>query len=212
MGKELEILQYKKFNNGTALQIFIPTHDMTVLLDTLSKEGKITGEIFFDDPRRISTRQKNKIQAIINDIRQSTGNTMEATRSALLEGFNEMRHKKVESIFTCSISEAKEFIDYLLEFVFEWDIPLTRYNPYKTDDTDKWLFLSLLYRKCAVCGLPNSDLHHWQALGAGVNRKTFDDSKLQKIALCRVHHTEAHTIGRENFSKKYKVYGIYYTE
>lgn len=211
MGKELEVLQYKKFNNGTALQIFIPTHNMTELLSTLSKEGKITGEIFFDDPRRISTRQKNKIQAIINDIKQNTGNTMAMTRDALLEQFNETRQQKLDSVFNFSVMEAKEFIDFILEFAFEWDISLTRYNQYKTDELDKFLFLSLYYRKCAICGLPG-EIHHVDQIGMGNDRIKIDDSNLRKICLCRKHHTEAHTLGKENFFKKYKIYGIYYTE
>jgi hypothetical protein len=28
------------------------------------------------------------------------------------------------------------------------------------------------------------------------------------LCLCRIHHTEVHTVGQETFSKKYHVYGI----
>jgi hypothetical protein len=213
MGKELEILQYKKYNKGTALQVFIPTHDMTELLDILSKkaEGKLTGEIFFDDPRRMSTRQRNKIQAIINDIRQYSGNGMESTRNALLEQFNETRQQKLNNIFNFSIMEAKEFIDFILEFAFEWDVPLSRYNQYKTDNLDFYLFLCLRYRKCAVCGLPG-EIHHESAIGMGRDRNKIDDSNLKKICLCRKCHQTAHQMGVIKFREKYKVYGIYYTE
>ncbi|WP_408625378.1 hypothetical protein [Crassaminicella thermophila] len=34
----------------------------------------------------------------------------------------------------------------------------------------------------------------------------------KKIALCRIHHTEAHTIGRDTFAEKYHVCRIIYKE
>jgi hypothetical protein len=42
----------------------------------------------------------------------------------------------------------------------------------------------------------------------GRKRKEFDDSGSLKIALCRKHHQEAHTIGWKKFSDKYHVKGV----
>lgn len=40
----------------------------------------------------------------------------------------------------------------------------------------------------------------------------FNDSNLRKLCLCRVHHMEAHQIGRNTFEQKYHVYGIIFKE
>jgi len=79
----------------------------------------------------------------------------------------------------------------------------------RTDDIGKALWLCLKHKKCILCGKP-ADIHHVQAIGMGMDRKTYDDSKHEKIALCREHHTEAHATGWKTFSKKYHVYGIIY--
>jgi hypothetical protein len=50
------------------------------------------------------------------------------------------------------------------------------------------------------------------AIGMGRDRKTYDDSGHKKISLCRVCHSEAHTIGWETFSNKYVVVGVVFNE
>ncbi|MHB8171232.1 MAG: putative HNHc nuclease [Thermincolia bacterium] len=45
-------------------------------------------------------------------------------------------------------------------------------------------------------------------IGMGRDRREYDDSKHEKIALCREHHTEAHTIGWKTFAGKYHVIGL----
>ena len=51
---------------------------------------------------------------------------------------------------------------------------------------------------CEICGKPRDDTHHIKTRGSGGK-----DSADNYISLCRVHHTEAHTIGRWKFSDKY---------
>ena len=56
--------------------------------------------------------------------------------------------------------------------------------------------------KCLVDNkecLPQSDPHHVRSKGAGGR----DRSNL--VPLCRIHHTECHTIGRITFEDKYKL-------
>lgn len=54
-------------------------------------------------------------------------------------------------------------------------------------------------RPCEVCGLaPKSDPHHLISRGAGG-----DDTPENLISLCRSHHIQAHTLGRDRFLAKY---------
>jgi hypothetical protein len=77
----------------------------------------------------------------------------------------------------------------------------------RTDDIGRYLYFCLMNKKCAVCG-KDGEIHHEDAIGMGNNRKTLDDSKHKKICLCRLHHTKAHELGVDRFTKIYKVYGI----
>ena len=63
------------------------------------------------------------------------------------------------------------------------------------------------HRKCCLCGR-EGEIHHVDAIGMGNDRRKYDDSGSRIMCLCRTHHTEYHKIGREDFEKKYKVYGI----
>ena len=45
------------------------------------------------------------------------------------------------------------------------------------------------------------------ALGMGRDRDTIIHEGLEVMPLCRVHHTEIHTIGRDTFMEKYHLQG-----
>lgn len=77
------------------------------------------------------------------------------------------------------------------------------------DDIERYIRLSLEKRFCAVCGaIEGVEVHHWDAIGMGRDRTHYNDSNHRKICLCRGHHTEAETIGRDTFADKYHVYGV----
>ena len=88
------------------------------------------------------------------------------------------------SLGNCSVTTARKFLDYLIEFALKHDISLSESGLERTDNIDRYLWICLKHRKCAICGA-KADLHHVQAIGAGRNRKTVDDSKNLKMALCR---------------------------
>lgn len=56
------------------------------------------------------------------------------------------------------------------------------------------------HRSCAVmgCYAPSGPPHHWRTRGAGG-----DDSPLNLGNLCRAHHTEFHSVGRETFCDRH---------
>ena len=107
---------------------------------------------------------------------------------------------------------ARKFLAYLLEFCLQYNIQLSDYALNRIENSEELVYLCLKYKKCTICGSSKSETHHFDALGMGVDRKTYDDSKLRKIQLCRIHHQEAEMIGKVEFEKKYKVHGIIFNE
>ena len=153
---------------------------------------------------QITPKQNSKINMILEDISRETGYTFQEIKQILEEKF-----KKGYSTYSSSRAEASEFITFLIDFVFYVDAPLRVRAANLVDDIEQYLFVCLKNKKCAVCGSA-AEIHHWDAIGMGMDRRYVDDSKLRKVALCRKHHTEAHTIGREAFKQKYRIYGIIY--
>ena len=115
------------------------------------------------------------------------------------------------SLSNCSIDQAREFINLIMDVILENGIQMDESGIDRSDDTDHYLWKCIEQKVCCICGR-KAEIHHSQAIGRGFNRKHFDDSNLMKMALCRNHHTESHTIGQKEFMKKYKVYGIKYKE
>jgi hypothetical protein len=74
------------------------------------------------------------------------------------------------------------------------------------DDIDDYVYACLINKKCPICG-KKADLHHYENIGMGRNRDTIIHEGMEVISLCREHHTEAHTIGRDSFFKKYHIDG-----
>ena len=210
MHEYAEIKGYKEVDNGTELKVFVPK-DIREYLKKYQKGGKVESELRLDDPRYISSRQRKAIYATINDISEWYGDVPEYLKEILKAYFITEYDLNYFSLGNCSVTTARKFLDYLIEFALKHDISLSESGLERTDNIDRYLWMCLKHRKCCICG-NKADLHHVQAIGAGRNRKTVDDSKNLKMALCRTHHTEAHTIGVDSFNAKYKVKGIIFRE
>lgn len=53
--------------------------------------------------------------------------------------------------------------------------------------------------RCIICNKQNPDPHHWKSKGSGG-----DDVEYNLMPLCRMHHTQCHTMGATTFSQKYQ--------
>jgi len=176
----------------------------------------LSGSIYFDDGRYISSKQQRAIFAIIRDISNWWADDREFTRKWFQEEFCfvydmdsfSLSHQKDNC---ASVTVGRHFITFLLEECLKHSIPLRECGLTLTDDTDRYLYLCLKYRKCCVSGR-DGEVHHVDAIGIGRNRRKYDDSDHRKICLSRELHTEAHTIGWLTFAEKYHVYGIIYNE
>jgi len=212
-----KIRTVKETAAGTILEVLLPFQSKTDEINRL-KEGKeyLNGSIYFDDGRLISSRQQRAIFAIIKDISEWWADDAEYTRKHFQEAFCAAYDIEPFSIShaknTCaSVSLARNFITFLLEQCLKEGIPLKESGLNLTDDIEQYLHLCLKYKKCCICG-KDADMHHWDAIGAGRDRRTVNDDDLRKIALCREHHGEAHVIGTETFKEKYHVKGIKYIQ
>lgn len=177
-------------------------------------KSSIDAEIKIDDRRRITTPQRKKIYATINDIANFTGNAPEALKEYFKYDFIIKTGEEYFSLSSrkdnaANINTAREFINYLIEFVLTYDIPLSELALLRTEDIDMYLYYCLKYRKCAISG-KRADIHHCEGsrVGMGRNRNTIDHSGLELIALSREWHTKVHQEGEKEIFEKFKIYGI----
>lgn len=173
----------------------------------------ITIELLIDDEeqairlQQITPEQRKKIYALFRDIANYTGNSPEHIKETLKYHFIRETEYEPFSLSNCSFELAGDFIEWLINFAFENGVRLSEHPLRTLDDIEKYVRMCLKHRICSICGKPG-EIHHWDSIGMGRDRTKVDDSSNRKICLCRTHHTEAHTIGRDSFEQKYHVYGV----
>ena len=196
--------KYREVDNGTEIIIRIPDKKIG---EFLSQKCIKKAEMRFDDGRIISIEQRKKAYATIRDIADYTGYLPEEQKEWLKYLYIQKTGDDYISLSDCSMDQAREFINVILEYAIESGIQLSEQAINRTDDIGKYLYFCIKHKKCAICGQAG-EIHHEDAIGMGNDRKTIDDSNYKKICLCRKHHTIAHQMGVERFTKMYKVYGI----
>ena len=204
MYEEVVLDKYRESDSGTEIIIRVPGRKIgDVLADKKIKKA----EMRFDDGRIISIEQRKKAYATIRDIADYTGYLPEEQKEWLKYLYIQKTGDDYISLSDCSMDQAREFINVILEYAIESGIQLSEQAINRTDDIGKYLYFCIKHKKCAICGQAG-EIHHEDAIGMGNDRKTIDDSNYKKICLCRKHHTIAHQMGVERFTKMYKVYGI----
>ncbi|MFT9498040.1 putative HNHc nuclease [Anaerosolibacter sp.] len=211
MNEYAEIIGYKELEQGTKLAVIIPEKALGEYLKRFATNGIVKAELRLDDGRTITAEQRKKAYATIKDIAFYTGYLPEEMKEIMKYNYIIETGEDYFSLSNCSMSTARLYINFLIEFAFKWDIPLLDHGLNRTDDIGKYLWQCLKFKKCAICG-KDGECHHVDAIGMGRDRTKVDDSNHEKISLCRIHHSEAHTIGWDTFADKYHVYGIVFTE
>jgi len=198
------ITAYKLTDKGTALQIHI---DGVNLKEPIIKKQIALCGIWLDDGRTISAEQRKKAYATLADISLHTGYLPEELKEWMKYLHISRTGSEYFSLSNCSMDTAREYINTIMDYALENGIILDDLGINRTDDINHYLYACIMNKKCAVCGR-DGEIHHWDAIGMGNDRTEIDDSMKRKVCLCRIHHTECHTIGNDEFEKKYKVYGI----
>lgn len=203
MHTAVEIRGYRESSAGTELVVSVPDR-----IGGLIKKKEIrSAQLRLDDGRHISAEQRKKAYATMRDISDYTGYLPEEQKQWLKYLYICRTGREYIHLSDCSMDEAREFINVILDYALENGIPLSENALERTDDINRYLYACLLYKKCAVCGRPG-EIHHEDAIGMGNDRRQVDDSGYRKICLCRLHHTMAHQIEAVSFRQMYRVYGI----
>lgn len=189
---------------GTELKLLVPEH----IGEQIRRRKIEQVEIGYDDGRSISPAQRRKIYATLRDISNHTGYDPESAKQVMkIEHMERTGETEWFSLSDCSMTTAREFINTLMDYALREGIILTDRGLHRTDDIDMYLIQCIAYRRCCICGRA-ADIHHVDAIGMGNDRRRVDDGGYQVMALCREHHTAAHTMGRERFMRMYAVYGV----
>lgn len=176
-------------------------------LKRLANGKKLTAEIRFNDNRVINSEQRKKIYALFADISRWSGYTLLEIKEIMKVRYCLKENINLFSLSDCSLLVARDFISYIIDFCFEWNVGFKEMGLQLHDDITKYLWLCIKHRKCALCG-KHADIHHVDTVGMGRDRRTVNNEENRLIALCRIHHVEVGTIGQETFDKKYHVTGI----
>lgn len=167
-------------------------------------------ELRLDDGRAISAEQRKKIFAVIRDISIWSGHDPEYLRQLMTWDFRSREGLEHFSLSDVDMTTAREFLTYLIEFCFTHSVPTKDTLLNQSDDIGKYLYLCLEHRKCAICNA-RAQVHHVDRIGMGRDREEVVHVGLKAIALCPLHHDEAHKREKDLF-ERYHIYGIKLTE
>lgn len=189
--------------DGQSVQIIAPFKEGHLL----EKRGITECEVRLDDGRTISADQRKKIYATMRDISLWSGHTPDEVKALMKYDYIAKTGAGYFSLSDVDMSTAREFLEFLLEFCLEMDIPLGDTILNQSPDIARAIYACLVYKKCCLCG-GKADLHHVDSVGRGRNRKDIVHAGMRVLPLCRKHHSEAHATGRDTFNEKYHVFGI----
>ncbi len=165
--------------------------------ERMTKRAYASVMVELPDGRAISPEQRRKIYALIAEISEWNGEPPEYTKMMMKWWFkaykdDDLRHGL--SFSDCDMTTAREFISFLIDFIFEHDIPVRVPLITLCDDIERYVYAALMNKRCAICGKP-AELHHVDAIGMGNDRKDIFQIGMRVLPLCREHHSEAHTRG-----------------
>lgn len=187
--------------------------------------------VFLPDGRRHSIDQHGKVWALIGEIALWAGykahdssqvNSM-LKRDFLLQRFDRLSAAAIKefSMSDVDVSTASLYIDWLVDFVLENNIPTKRPVTELCEDVQAAVYSAMMHKRCICCG-KKADLHHVDRVGMGNDRREICHIGMRALPLCREHHQEAHQHGDaalmdryhlepveidEKISKKYKLGG-----
>lgn len=169
-------------------------------------------EVYVDyiDSRSLSGKQRRMCYALINAISEWSGETQEGTKTLLKLEFSQERIEtlgdKMFSLSNAPMSLVAEFQKYLIDFIITYDIPLKFPLLDYVDDIEHYTYMCLINKKCVICG-KRADLHHVDTVGMGNDRTKISHFGKEVLSLCRVHHSEYHSVGKSEFLEKYHLNG-----
>lgn len=180
-------------------------HLKTMYEDDLSK---IYARIEIVDPRKARPAQRKLFFALLNDIQTWSGAPMKDFLKDYFYTIYSIENDGAEISLADntknSVSDANKLLDIVVDFVFDWNVPIKESYELLPRSESWFLFQCCKHRQCFECG-KYADIHHIETIGMGGNRLKVDHTKRHVMALCRQHHQELEQIGPTKFSAKYRL-------
>lgn len=171
--------------------------------------------VFLPDGRKHSIDQHGKVWALIGEIALWAGYKAHESsqvnalmkRDFLLQRFDRLSSAAIKefSMSDVDVSTASLYIDWLVEFVLENNIPTKRPVTELCEDVQGAVYSAMLHKRCIVCG-GKATLHHVDRVGMGNDRREICHIGMRALPLCwgiNGHHNEAHRIGDRELCEKY---------
>lgn len=157
------------------------------------------------DPRKARPKQRALFWALMGDIAQWNGYEPDDMRYYFYNRFmidHDGKEISLADTTTNTVTDAKELIDDVIDYIFEFRVPVKAGYELLPRNEEHYQFQCLRHRMCVICG-QRADVHHIDEIGMGRDRTKLDHTKFHLMALCRSHHNEFHKIGPTAFGKKY---------
>lgn len=164
------------------------------------------GAVEFADRYKISSLQRKKAHALIQAVCRWSGYTpLETEKELTKQMFADLEIPTLAESFSlsdCSMEVARKYITWLIDFCLLHDIPCGEPMWKLAEDIPRFVYMSLIHKRCAVCG-KKAEVHHVDAVGAGRNRKEIIHLGMKVLPLCRSHHMDIHRTGKTDFLNRY---------
>lgn len=201
-----QIVKYQQNSKGLYDVVITNVEIPEQAIDLLNLGKPINVDCSVIDPNSITGKQRRLIFALCNDIEAHTGQPRDYMRQMFQDYVKFLYgYEQRISLADCTRTIAKQIIDVMFEWIFTNGIPLN----YKTSEMMKedknYLYWATITRHCVICGQPNSDLAHLEAVGRGMNRNKMNHYDKHVLALCRKHHTTQHQMGIKSFNEYYQL-------
>ena len=193
---------------GNQIAISLESREELASLSLFTTKEQPQVVVSVQDERHISKVQRKKAYAVIGEIADYTGYIPQEAKEWMKYLFTMETGNPYFSFADTDMTTAREFISFLLEYALKYHIPMRHSALTYQDDLDRYMYQTLKYRSCVICGKPHSDVHHLDTVGMGNDRNLVDHRNKHLIALCREHHQLAHQLGWQTFKEKYHVKGI----
>ena len=171
--------------------------------------------VFLPDGRKHSIDQHGKVWALIGEIALWAGYKAHESsqvnalmkRDFLLQRFDRLSAAAIKefSMSDVDVSTASLYIDWLVEFILENNIPTKRPVTELCEDVQAAVYSAMMHKRCIVCG-GKATLHHVDRVGMGNDRREICHIGMRALPLCwgiNGHHNEAHRIGDRALCEKY---------
>lgn len=193
-------------HDGNKLTIEFEEEINAEYLKTLAREMENLVKVKLIDNAPLSTKQNALSHALIRDIAYWYGDVPEDVE-AMLKYEYQYDQDDHFSHAEATKHEGNIWITKLIQFILREGVQLNKRYDYLLEQDD-FFYYCCKYRRCAVTGLPNAQIHHIKAVG-NRHRNQVDHRLFPFVALSWKMHVIAHELGETEFLKRYKITPVY---